>query len=800
MKKVLSILAAAAVALPSFLPSAQAEEALATAEDLFISEYVEGSSYNKAIEIFNGTGQTVDLSQYTLELYSNGAAAPSSKVDLTGSLANGNVFVLAHTSANDAIKAAADLLNGSVTNFNGDDAIVLKKNGIAIDVFGQVGSDPGTSWGTGDYATADHTLIRKETVRAGDKIADDSFDPSVEWISSAKDSAADLGKHTFKGMAQETDPEIGALSIAEAKAKQGQTVTIEGVVTADNSAVGGGKLSTYIQDETAGINVFEMDPAAFPELKEGQAVKVTGSITSYKGLTEIKPAAGGIEVLAENTALPEPKPMAIADLQDAMKAEQNEGQLVKVTGFIENIPASPAGGGYNINFIDENFQSTTLRVMEGALDVSGLQAGKWYEVTAILSQYNGYQLLPRKAADVKLANPQPEAPKSAGEFSSTIAAVVDGDTVHLSTPVLGATKVRFVNIDTPETYHKVVTEADANQKEHGEAAKAYLNTLLQAGDEVKVIVGAEAKDSYGRLLAQIVRKSDNLNTNLEMVRQGYASTYFIWPIGDPAVYETFQAAVKEAKDNGRGIWNPANPLLELPFAFRAREQGKGFTRYVADYKTKTYVEPEKWAEVPVENRIFFASEQEAEQNGYVKAAELPKDTQAPEAQAMLSKADFRDGSYLHEAVFTIGATDEESGVSYIEYSVDSGAAWTRYEGQVTVQGDGAHTVSYRAVDNAGNVSEAKSVSVTIKAATIENTIEMVKAAKATKGMKQSIIVQLEAAKRSFEKERKEQAAYDSLERLQERVKRYPNQLISKDDKKEIANMLHYIVTHQTESK
>lgn len=636
-KKILSSLVIGGLVVSNFTSvvpqSAGAEENSVIAQDLFISEYIEGSSFNKAIEIFNGTGQTVDLSSYSLELYSNGSATASNKVELTGSLASGDTYVLAHRDAQPAITSMANVLNTSVINFNGDDAVVLKKNGKMIDVLGQVGVDPGTAWGTGDHTTVDHTLVRKETIITGDYQADDPFDPSMEWISYAKDTTSTLGHHTFfdtelgtnPGTDPGTDPGTeSVISIADAKSKSGQMVTIEGVVTADNAAIGGGKLSTYIQDGTSGINVFEMDPAAFPELKEGKRVKITGTITSYRSLTEIQPQANGIEVLAESVELPQPKSMTIADLQDSAKSEPNEGQLVQVTGFIEFIPTSPSGGGYNISFIDENFQSTTLRVMEDSMDITQLQKGKWVEVTAILSQFNEYQLIPRKAEDLRLIDPQPEAPQSSGVFQSTVASVVDGDTVHLTTPVLGTTKVRFVNIDTPETYHNIVTEADQNQKDHGEAAKAYLNTLLKAGDEVDLIVGEEAKDDYGRLLAQIVRKSDQVNTNLEMVRQGFASTYFIWPIDDAAVYEQFQAAVKEAKDHGRGIWNPANPLMELPFAFRAREQGKGFTRYVGDYTAKTYVSPEKWAEVPVEKRVFFASEQEAESNGYQKSGQPGK--------------------------------------------------------------------------------------------------------------------------------------------------------------------------------
>ena len=51
------------------------------------------------------------------------------------------------------IKSKGQLENTTVINFNGDDAIVLKKSGEVIDSFGQVGAR--SNWGT------DVTLVRK---------------------------------------------------------------------------------------------------------------------------------------------------------------------------------------------------------------------------------------------------------------------------------------------------------------------------------------------------------------------------------------------------------------------------------------------------------------------------------------------------------------------------------------------------------------------------------------------------------------------------------------------------------------
>ena len=175
----------------SVLPAAQHAQA-ATPTDLFISEYIEGSSFNKAIEIYNGTGAPVDLGAglYTLELYSNGSPTVSQSMALTGTIANGDVFVLAHPSADPLILAEEDVTNGSVINFNGDDAVVLRKNGAVIDAFGQIGTDPGSQWGSDLTSTADNTLRRK-----------------VMFVPATR-TAAMLSTHRWSGMVTPTIPSM----------------------------------------------------------------------------------------------------------------------------------------------------------------------------------------------------------------------------------------------------------------------------------------------------------------------------------------------------------------------------------------------------------------------------------------------------------------------------------------------------------------------------------------------------------------------------------------------------------------
>ncbi len=98
------------------------------ATELFISEYVEGSSNNKALEIYNGTGATVDLSEYQVEVYFNGNddEADASIIPLTGTGAGGEVFVLADDDAVLGIPSIADQVTSQFL-WNGDDAVVLRK-------------------------------------------------------------------------------------------------------------------------------------------------------------------------------------------------------------------------------------------------------------------------------------------------------------------------------------------------------------------------------------------------------------------------------------------------------------------------------------------------------------------------------------------------------------------------------------------------------------------------------------------------------------------------------------------------
>ncbi|HWQ15372.1 MAG TPA: ExeM/NucH family extracellular endonuclease [Roseiflexaceae bacterium] len=202
----------------------------ATPAELFFSEYIEGSSNNKALEIYNGTGAAINLGTagYNVQMYFNGSATAGLTINLTGTVADGDVFVVAQSSAAPAILAQADQTNGAGW-FNGDDAVVLRRGTTVIDVIGQIGLDPGTEWGTGLTSTADNTLRRKVTVCAGDPNGSDAFDPSVEWDGFAVDTFTGLGSHTVSCGTT-------SLSIADVSANEGDSGTTTFTFTVSLSA------------------------------------------------------------------------------------------------------------------------------------------------------------------------------------------------------------------------------------------------------------------------------------------------------------------------------------------------------------------------------------------------------------------------------------------------------------------------------------------------------------------------------------------------------------------------------------
>jgi hypothetical protein len=153
---------------------------------LLFTEYVEGSGSFKALEIY-ALGPS-SLEGCELRTFSNGKLE-ATRLALHGQLAAGEVYVLCTSAMATAEPTRCDRSTSLI--FNGDDALALVCSEQTLDVFGQIGTDPGTSWGDG--LTVDHTLRRRCSVLSGRPDGKQPFDPTAEWLTFMTDTFVDLG-------------------------------------------------------------------------------------------------------------------------------------------------------------------------------------------------------------------------------------------------------------------------------------------------------------------------------------------------------------------------------------------------------------------------------------------------------------------------------------------------------------------------------------------------------------------------------------------------------------------------------
>ena len=290
-----------ALVLGALVPLSVPAATRAAPTELFFSEYIEGSSNNKALEIFNGTGAPVDLSAagYNVQMYFNGSASAGLTINLTGTVAAGDVYVVAQSNAVQAILDQADQTNGAGW-FNGDDAVVLRRGATVLDVIGQIGFDPGSEWGSALTSTADNTLRRKAGIEAGDAEPSDAFVPATEWDGFANDTFTGLGCHSVTGACTPPAPPTG--TVAEIAEIQGAGHTsplvdepvadVEGIVTAlkpEGSRRNQGGF--WIEDPTPDSNPATSDgifvfTRTNPAVAVGDLVTVEGTVAEFRPFFE----------------------------------------------------------------------------------------------------------------------------------------------------------------------------------------------------------------------------------------------------------------------------------------------------------------------------------------------------------------------------------------------------------------------------------------------------------------------------------------------------------------------------------
>ncbi len=439
--------------------------------DVYFSEYVEGSSNNKALEIYNSGASEINLSGYKIEYYFNGNASVGLTINLTGNLPTKGVFTLAHGSANASILAAANQTS-SASWFNGDDAIVLKNGNIILDSIGQIGIDPGTEWGTALTSTADNTLRRKVSVITGRATADVAFDPTAEWEGFATDTVDGLGTYqgsTGGGTPTDPTPVTSCGSAAtlissiqgsgSASPLLGSNVSIEAIVVA--SFQGTNQIGGFFLQEPD--NLSDNNPAtsegiyipSTTAVAVGDRVRVSGAVAEKFNLTQITPTT--VSLCANNQTLPNPAGVGFP-LGGAEELEAVEGMLVNVPQTLTvsetyalgrygelllsdgrlaqptNIVAPGAAANAlqaqnNLNKIVLDDASTKQNPDPVIFPAPGLSATNTlrsgYTVTGLTGvityDFSKYRILPTSSPDFVAANPRTVAPKIAANANLKVA-------------------------------------------------------------------------------------------------------------------------------------------------------------------------------------------------------------------------------------------------------------------------------------------------------------------------------------------------------------------------------------------
>ncbi|MGE6553822.1 chitobiase/beta-hexosaminidase C-terminal domain-containing protein [Exiguobacterium artemiae] len=347
----------------------------AEGEGVILSEYIEGSSNNKAIEIYNGSGQIINLSDYTLVQYTNGGPTES-KITLSGTIEPGKTFVIANSSANADIKGKAQQTTGSL-NFNGNDPVALKKGDVVLDIIGPVGSST-------DFAK-DTTLVRKSNVTAGSK----TYEPS-QWTSFPVDTLTDLGTHAAEAgdiLVAPTASPVGEVERGDQVTLTGEGTihfTVDGSTPTAESPVYSGPITINDEVTIQAVAVKDGKTSAVSTFKYYIAPPIT-KISSIQGVAHTSPYADQLVrttgvvtyvVDANNFYMQDPNPDNNSKTSEGVLVYAKNhgaavGQTVATTGYVKEWLL----GGYSDKF-DTDLAVTeisTVNLVKGALN-TGLPA------------------------------------------------------------------------------------------------------------------------------------------------------------------------------------------------------------------------------------------------------------------------------------------------------------------------------------------------------------------------------------------------------------------------------------------
>ncbi|MDF3026284.1 MAG: hypothetical protein K0S23_591 [Fluviicola sp.] len=340
------------------------------AKDLIFSQYVEGSGLNKYVEIFNGTCASVNLSGYELRAYHNGASlsgAPTYTIALSGTLAAGDAYVVAHPSAT-VWSGTPDLFSADL-QFNGDDALVLFNVTAAAtaDIFGSVGHDPGSAWRDADtlsttyrWSTENKTLVRKPCVYSGITVNPDLAGiggfPTLftEWDTLSVDNVTGLGSHSIGASAYNFTVTTGDAAVLSTT---GNCANIE-IGTVNSVVTVSGTFCTF--NNCGGSTTFAVNVNA-DGCGEARGITTT---TANGTLAELFPnPTNGVSTLSFTTDSDENVSVVVFDLSGKERMILANEYLVKGTHRLQADLSKLTAGTYIIRITSAS-ENQTLRVIK----------------------------------------------------------------------------------------------------------------------------------------------------------------------------------------------------------------------------------------------------------------------------------------------------------------------------------------------------------------------------------------------------------------------------------------------------
>jgi plastocyanin/DNA/RNA endonuclease YhcR with UshA esterase domain len=405
----------------------------ATCSNLIISEYLEGSSNNKAVEIYNPTSAAINLSGYMLELYTNGSNTPSSNSFTFPNkmLASGDVYVIANSGSVAAILAVADTTS-SVTFYNGDDALALKQGTTFIDVFGVLSVDPGSNWPVGTGATNEFTLVRKNTVNKGQI---NWAIGATEWDVHPSNTTTFLGSHSSvcggtvvtPGLPTYTFDQLNNVNANGELDSLNVVCYVKGYVSGGNLRTSGVEFWMIDSLNGAGALVRSTSFAGYT-VAHGDKLRVRGTVNQFRGLFQFVPDS--IWVLNSNNTLP--MPTSVTSLTEA-----EEGKLIVMNNMTVVSGWPNAGSSGNV-VVSDGTNTFTLRINNtntfisdsiqpapaGLINIIG--HGSQFAPTTTAPFVGGYQIQPRTKNDivpVVVTSPTVNFPSGAQTVSEGIGAV-----------------------------------------------------------------------------------------------------------------------------------------------------------------------------------------------------------------------------------------------------------------------------------------------------------------------------------------------------------------------------------------